>query len=130
MRVVTPAQGASVSLPLRVNWVVGRTAGNATRFAVFVDRSPMPPGHDLAWLARGDESCRRSSSCPDETWLNNHGVYTTSSSATTVRAVPSSVLGDRKRADGGHRVVVVRVDSAGRRVGEQVAARLFFVAGR
>jgi hypothetical protein len=131
VRVVAPADGATVTLPVAVRWSVdaGGVAG-ARRYALFVDRAPMPAGHDLSWLARDDDGCRRAPSCPDEAWLNDHAVYTATSPDASVRAVPSSVLGDRTRSDGGHRVVIVPLDAKGRRIGEQAASRLFFVAGR
>lgn len=129
MRITAPRSSAKLTLPLTVTWSTKDDAAAGRRYAVFVDRSPMPPGKTLEWLARDDDACRTSTSCPDEAWLNDHAVYTASSRQVTVRAVPSSVLGDRSRSDGGHRLVVVELDRDGRRVSEQVATRLFFVGG-
>lgn len=128
LRIEAPAASATVTLPFTVTWSAGEVpAGH--RYAVFVDRAPMPPGKTLEWLSRDDDACRTAAACPDETWLNDHAVYTTSEPEVVVGAVPSSVLGDRSRSDGGHRLVVVELDGEGRRVSEQVATRLFFVDG-
>ena len=129
LRITGPSHGSTVTLPLSVRWA-DDDAGPARRYAVFVDRAPMPPGQDLDWLARDDDACRTSPGCPDEAWLNDHAVYTASGLEAAVRAVPSSVLGDRTRSDDGHRVVVVPLDREGRRTSEQVATRLFFVRSR
>jgi hypothetical protein len=128
VRITAPHSSAPSALPVTVTWSAGASP-DARRYAVFVDRAPMPPGKTLGWLARGDDACRSTPTCPDEAWLNDHAVYTASKPSLVVRAVPSSVLGDRSRSDGGHRLVLVELDGAGRRINEQVATRLFFVEG-
>ena len=121
LRIVRPGDRDRVTLPLTLEW-----KGSASLYAVFVDRSPMPPGKDLEWLARGDDVCQRSSSCPDRAWFNAHGVFLSETDSVTIPAIPSS-SGRRERSDGGHRFVLVPLAAGGRRSTESASARTLLV---
>jgi hypothetical protein len=123
LRIVRPGDRQRVTLPVTLEW-----KGSASLYAVFVDRSPMPPGKDLQWLARGDDACTRSPSCPDRAWFNAHGVFLSETDSVTIPAIPSAP-GRRDRSDGGHRFVLVPLAEGGRRDGESAAALTFLVAG-
>lgn len=121
LQLVRPGDRQRVALPVTLEW-----KGSAPLYAVFVDRSPMPPGKDLEWLARGDDACRRSPSCPNRDWFNSHGVFLSESESVTIPAIPSSP-GRRERTDGGHRFVVVPLAEGGRRASESASARTLLV---
>jgi hypothetical protein len=124
-RVVSPAPQARVTLPFTVSW----QAPAGAVFAVFVDQAPMPAGRDLRWLARGDSSCLHVPTCPDANWLAAHEVFVSDSGSVQVTAVSTELNGGRRRSDGGHRIAVVRLDGAGRRIGEAVSTRVVYVRG-
>jgi hypothetical protein len=121
LRIVRPGDRQRVTLPVTLAW-----KGSASLYAVFVDRSPMPAGKDLEWLARGDDVCRRSPTCPDRAWFNAHGVFISETESVTIPAISSS-SGRRARSDGGHRFVVVPLVNGGRRNTESASARTLLV---
>lgn len=126
-----PRERARVTLPVSVRWSMRdfRTVGldgsrsrGAGVFAVFVDRSPMPIGKDLTWLARDDSSCLRDPRCPNAGYLAEQGVFVTKR--------PQLVLDRLPKADAGvgdeqHYVNVVLLDGAGARIGESAWYRPF-----
>jgi hypothetical protein len=120
-----PQDRSTVGLPLTLDWEMrdfevvppGSPARpDAGYFAVFVDRSPVPPGEPLRWLARKDTSCRTADGCPDEEYLNSRGVYTTTETELVLDQLPR--LGDDEDRRERHRAVVILLDGAGRRIGE------------
>lgn len=122
---VTPADRSTVSLPVTIDWDIrdfdivepgGEAVEDEGYFGVFVDRSPMPPNENLAWLARKDTSCRADDGCPDEEYLNARGVYTTTDTEITLEQLPRTT--DREDRKERHRVVVVLLDAEGSRIGE------------
>jgi hypothetical protein len=121
LRIVRPGDRQRVTLPVTLEW-----SGSASLYAVFVDRSPMPPGKDLDWLARGDDACKRSPSCPDRAWFNAHGVFLSETKSVSIPAIPSS-SGRRARSDGGHRFVLVPLRDGGWRSTESGSARTLLV---
>ena len=121
--IVAPVDRQEVSLPVTLRWTVedfdvvrpgGQVREDAGYFAVFVDRAPMPPGEDLAWLARKDKSCRPSDGCPDEEYFSRLGVYTTSDTEFVIDQVQSRGGNRRDR----HTATIVLLDAGGRRIGE------------
>lgn len=122
---VSPEDRATVSLPVTLDWEIRDfdvvDPGSAPRedagyFAVFVDRSPMPPTEPLSWVARDDTSCREDDGCPDEDYLNARGIYTTTETELVLEQVPRTTDDeDRKER---HRAVVVLLDGDGHRIGE------------
>jgi hypothetical protein len=118
-----PHKRSTVSLPVTVDWTMSsfRTAApdseprsaDAGYFAVFLDRAPVRPGQAVVAVAADDAQCRLRPGCPDEKYLANRGVFTTTESAITLRTIrPIS------RTSKDHRVTVVLMDTSGHRIGE------------
>lgn len=121
----SPEDRSTVSLPVTIDWEMrdfdvtgpgGDARDDAGYFAVFVDRSPMPPNEHLRWVARKDTSCRADDGCPDEEYLNARGIYTTTDTELVLEQLPR--LGDDDDKRERHRAIVVLLDGEGRRIGE------------
>ena len=84
-------------------------------FAVFVDRAPVPAGKDLGWLARNDRSCRTVATCPDEQYLADRHVFTTTTPEITFDQLPLPAF---HKGLEDHTITVVLLDGTGHRVGE------------
>ena len=129
----SPADQSTVSLPMTVAWEMRdftvAAAGSqppsedAGYFAVFVDRAPMPPGKDVTWLARGDDSCKPSEGCPDAGYLQSAGVFTTTGTELEIERLTGHSGSSKER----HQVVVVLLDTAGKRIGESAFRVVFNV---
>lgn len=133
LRFVSPTDRSTVTLPVTVDWEVedfevtgpgGPVRSGGGYFAVFVDRTPMPPGEDLGWLARKDSGCRASDGCPDAAYLADRGVYTTTDTRLRLEQLPRSTDEDRRER---HRVTVVLLDASGARLGESAFELAFDV---
>jgi hypothetical protein len=128
LTIEAPKARSEVDLPVTVRWSVKdftivepgsgtSTAGGDDRgyFAVFVDRTPQPPGKTLAWIARKDRSCRTGDGCPDAEYLAARNIYSTSDTSITFDQLPRPSDEDRKER---HNVTIVLLDPQGRRIGE------------
>ncbi|MBA2609418.1 MAG: hypothetical protein H0U92_10790 [Actinobacteria bacterium] len=120
-----PDQRDKVRLPLTVRWsvrefeVTGPTPNvrpGAGYFAVFVDRSPQPPGKTLGWFARNDRSCQRDPTCPDDQYFAERNVYAVNANEFTIEYLRPPNLGSKIREF--HEITVALVDGEGRRLGE------------
>lgn len=112
VKVVSPKDRSTVSLPVTLDWDVRDFTGS---FAVFVDTSPMPPGKTLSWLARKDASCQTSEGCPSPAYLALRDVYSTTATELTLDKLPRKAdNGERER----HRMTIVLLDRGGHRQGE------------
>lgn len=113
VHITSPKDRSEVSLPVTVAWTVHDFTGT---YAVFVDRTPQPPGKPLSWLARDDRSCHRSAGCPDADYFATRGIYQTDQTHLTFEQLPrlSTGAGQKER----HHLTVVLLDDAGHRVGE------------
>ncbi|MFI6603645.1 hypothetical protein ACIBHX_46070 [Nonomuraea sp. NPDC050536] len=89
---------------------------DAGHFAIFVDQPPIEPGHTMDDVAEGDLLCEGSSSCPDETYLANHDVYTTTNKSFEIPSIPN--LPGSKEELQPHTITIVLMDTSGRRIGE------------
>jgi hypothetical protein len=109
-----PADRADVSAPIEVRWVddAPRVGGS---YLVLIDRAPMPPGEDVAWFARDDDTCIESQGCPDELWLARRGITVTAEPSATIEIVPAR---SESRDGAPYDLTVVRLDADGRRDGE------------
>ena len=114
LKITSPAPLDVVATPFDVSWT---TSENGDRsFAVFVDVTPVPPGHELRDLA--DDQCKRVAGCPDERYLAGLGVYVTTSDHVTVTRLPA-LGGTAGQADHPvHTITVIGLDDAGRRRGD------------
>jgi len=122
--VVQPRGNKKVSLPLTVRWTVhdfkvtgpdGSASLDAGYFGVFLDRTPVPPGKPLTWIARDDKTCTRIPGCPDVTYLNDRHVYFTTSTEMTFKLLPDL---DAAGGHESHEVTIVLLDGRGLRIGE------------
>lgn len=119
LSITAPVDRAEVTLPVTLRWEM---EGHVGQFAVFLDRAPMPPGEDLAWLARGDEGCRSVPGCPDATYLERLNAYVTDDTELVINQLSSrDEPGRRER----HTATIVLLDETGRRTGES-AFRVVF----
>lgn len=122
--ITQPRDRSTVSLPFTVRWTyrdfkvtgpTGERDRKAGYFGVFVDRSPMPAGQHLSWLAKDDPSCTKTDGCPDERYLADRNVFTTTEPELVVTTLPTT---DVRTATERHEVTVILLDGTGRRIGE------------
>src|SRR4051794_2300380 len=121
-----PEARTTVHQPVAISWTMSdftvAAAGSAppTRdagyFAVFVDQSPIRPGHTMDDVAKGANYCQQSPSCPGRKYLRDHQVYTTTATSVRFPLIPS-LTGDKSRLQM-HTFTVVLMDTSGHRIGE------------
>lgn len=121
-----PKPRTLVGQPVTLSWTIrdftiqapgsAPPSRDAGYFAVFVDRTPVKPGHTLDDIASGDAFCRTDPACPDRSYLRQHQVYTTT--RTTLRLPQIQNLIGNKNDEQLHSVTVVLMDTAGQRIGE------------
>lgn len=126
----SPKDRSTVRLPVVVDWEIRDfevvAPGAAVRpgegyFAVFVDRAPMPPRKSMRWIFRDDEDCRAADGCPNEVDLASIGIYTTTETRLVLEQIAPPPTRDDEEDDDDperHRVTVVLLDAAGKRLGE------------
>lgn len=124
VQVVRPADRATVTLPVTVDWEA-RDLPDGTTYAVFLDSTPVPPGEPLRWVARDDSGCREADGCPDAQYLADRGIFATDRTELVLEQLPRTdrAAGDRER----HRATVVLLDEQGRRLGESAFEVVFDV---
>ena len=124
IEITSPRNRSTVSLPVTVRWnykdfnVTGPSGSRDQKdgyFGVFVDRSPMPAGRDLRWIAKGDRACVKTPGCPDTQYLTDHHVYTTTMPELTLPTLPSTTVHTTNEH---HEITVVLLDGTGHRIGE------------
>lgn len=123
---LSPKSRSLVAEPVNLRWtmrdftVAGPGSAPAGKrsgyYAIFVDQAPIKPGQTLKSVARGDRACQLDPRCPDAKYLEDRQVYTTTQTSLTLpRVVPLTGTADKTQL---HEVVVVLLDTAGRRIGE------------
>lgn len=121
VRVVEPADRSTVTLPVTLRWEVddfgvtgrdGQNSPDAGYFAVFVDRTPIPPGKTLEWYAKEEDSCGDSACGSVE---NLAYIYPTKKMALTLKQLPAD---DSDRDLERHEAVIILLDGQGARIGE------------
>ena len=124
VEITSPEDRQKLRLPVTIDWTIddfevtgpGRGSGDREGyFAVFVDRSPMPPGKTLRHIAKDDRSCRVDDGCPDAEYLAARGVYTTTETELVLEMMSKTARDGRREF---HDVTVVLLDPDGRRIGE------------
>lgn len=92
----------------------GPPSSSAGYFAVFLDQAAIKPGQSLR--AKDPEAdCGTGPNCPSEAALNQENVYTTTNTSVTIPTVPpTSTVGKYQE----HQLVVVLINTIGRRIGE------------
>jgi hypothetical protein len=132
LEITSPKPQQKVTLPFALRWTMrdfqvtgpdGRSDKNAGYFAVFLDRTPVPPGEPLSWIARDDTRCKRIPGCPDAAYLAERHVYSTTEMQLDFALLPDT------GARGGHEtheISVVLLDGRGLRLGENAWHVTFF----
>jgi hypothetical protein len=127
VEITVPDNRATVTLPFDVRWSVkdfsvvgadGSVTDDAGYFAVLLDVSPMPPGEDLRYFARDDDTCRPAQGCPDATYLADRRIFTTEQTAFTVDTLADTRPTDRPSAQDDHDVTIVLLNGKSERIGE------------
>lgn len=132
LEITAPEGHTEVDLPLTIEWEVegfeitgpdGSSEEDAGYFGVFVDTTPVPPGENLEWIARDDRRCLSTPGCPDEVYLADRNVYSTTDTEFTIEN-----LRDLETATGleTHEVTIVLLDGTGHRIGESAWYVTFF----
>ena len=124
LEITAPESHTDITLPVTIRWSVddfrvtgpnGSASPDAGYFGVFVNKSPVPPGRPLSWIAHDDRACDRVPGCPDETYLADRGVYATSETSITFQQLPDQNV---FRGEETHEITVVLLDGDGNRIGE------------
>ena len=124
VKIVEPKSRSTVTLPVTLSWTVRdfqlKTSPDSSggSFAVFLDRSPMPPGKQLSWLGRNDSDCTSKPSCPDAAYLAKLGVYTTTTTQLVIKSFPEDTSTSSTDTSQKHDATIVLLDGSGRRIGE------------
>lgn len=135
LQILHPGDREMVSLPVTIDWEVsdfevtgpdGSQQPNRGYFGVFVDRAPQPPGETVEWFAKDDESCRPEDGCPDEQYLADRGVHTTTETEFVIETLPPPPSDQVARREL-HEVTIVLLDGSGRRIGESAFTAEFEV---
>lgn len=122
--ITSPGDQAEVALPVTVEWtiedfsVTGPTDsddGGAGYFGVLVDRAPPPPGRTLESLVENDQLCQLTEGCPDEQFLADRDIYSTSDTSITIERLADLGFGGRSEF---HEVTIVLLNGRGERIGE------------
>jgi hypothetical protein len=123
---VSPKARATVHQPVTIVWAMkdftvepqgsAPPSRDAGYFAVFVDQTPIRPGHTMDDIAAGDPFCQRSPSCPDKRYLADHRVYTTTDTQIKFPLIPN-LTGSSEHLQT-HTFTIVLMDTSGHRIGE------------
>lgn len=123
---VSPEARSTVHQPVTISWTMddftvqapgtAPPSRDAGYFAVFVDKTPIKPGHTLDDVAKGDRYCEQSPTCPDRKYLRDHWVFTTTETTMKFPLIPS-IVGDKSHLQL-HTFTVVLMDTSGHRIGE------------
>lgn len=123
---VSPKARTTVRQPVTISWTMSDftvaapgsqpPSRDAGYFAVFVDKAPVRPGHTLKDVANGDPFCQNDPSCPNRSYLRNHGVFTTTATSVKFPVLPA-VVNNKSRVQL-HTFTVVLLDTSGHRIGE------------
>jgi len=118
LHLTAPAPLSTVQTPFTVSWAAAGQPGS--RYAVFVDRLPVRPGHTMRDVAL--DQCKRRPSCyPDANFLSGLGIYLTGEKSLTIPnlKIPTGLTGTEHPPI--HTLTVVRFSgqgTAGKRIGE------------
>ena len=99
--ITAPGDGELVSEPVLVQWTMKPQPAQVRGFLVLVDRAPQPPGTTVEHFKVDNRS----------------NLYKTDTLSVEIPAFEAGTTGPKNRRNR-HRIVVVPLDAAGRRVGE------------
>jgi len=122
----SPKARTLVKTPIDVRWQIkdftvqapgsAPPSEKAGYFAVFVDRAPIKPRETMRIVANKDQVCLHRPGCPDESYLEDRRIYTTTENGLTLEQIPP-IAGDTERIQL-HLVTVILMDTSGHRIGE------------
>jgi len=123
---VSPEPRSTNKQPVTITWTMDNfrvaaqgsepASRDAGYFAVFVDQTPIKPGHTMDDVAKGDPFCQRSPTCPDKHYLADHRVYETTNTSIKLPLIPN-ITGSKAKLQL-HAITVVLMDTSGHRIGE------------
>lgn len=127
MKITSPKEGSTVTLPLTVDWTTNEldlsSTGDIT-FGVFLDQKVIAPGKDLRQSFKKGDFCSAIPSCPDAAYLARRGVYVLKGTSLTLNEL-TDLRSDNVKNDTHRLVIVVLKD--GKRLGEGFFSRTFTV---
>jgi hypothetical protein len=116
VRDLRPPSLATVHPPVTISWG-GNALQPGQRYLLLVDRKPMAAGRPLLDLLGA--TCATTPGCPDDAYLRARLLYLTTDHQLALPTVPSSGSIGTDDHTHVHRAVIVVLDGAGRRAGEQ-----------
>lgn len=134
--ITAPGDRAKVELPVTVTWRVrdftvsgkdGSQRPDAGYFGVYVDRAPQPPSRPQEWIARDDPNCQGIPTCPDEAFLAQLNVHSTTRLRFTIERLPEPTSTATRRREF-HEITIVLLNGRGERIGESAFTRQFEVS--
>jgi hypothetical protein len=116
LRDLRPRAYQSRTTPMKLSWRA-TPLPPGQKYLVLVDQVPMEPGQSIDDLV--DDSCKATRGCPDKAYLDAHYMYETTDDHISIPAVPIAGMYDTDDLSDLHHVVIIVLDRANRRVGEQ-----------
>ncbi len=123
---LSPQDRSTVQPPVTIAWRMDdfRTAAqgsgppshDAGYFAIFVDQTPIKPGHTMDDVASDDPFCKQSPTCPDSDYLAQHDIYTTTKTSIEIPVI-ANLPGNKEKLQL-HTITIVLMDTSGHRIGE------------
>lgn len=132
---LAPQARRTVDLPVTVRWhddepprapAADPARPDARYYAVFVDRSPIGPGRDLASVTDDPARCRDTVGCPSARQLRDAGVIITAERQVVLEFLTDQRPSSKTSSKDPHEVTVVRM-AGDERVGEAAFRLTFFV---
>lgn len=133
--ITEPAAQSTVPLPVTIRWTDAEAPADprvdpadpeAEYYAVFVDRSPLPPRRRLSALGDDPEACEKDPACPTKEYLRDKGVFLTAKPELTLKFLADRRASSRASSKDPHEVTIVRM-RGDTRVNESAFLRPFFV---
>jgi hypothetical protein len=119
--ILEPSDREEVRAPITLDWEATDLAPGTT-FAVFIDRSPPPPGRSVAWLFRDDDTCDPDDGCPDAEFLADRDIFVTDETEIIIEGLSRQRDDDRREL---HEATIVLIGPEGDRLGESAFIREF-----
>ncbi len=124
LRILSPQDSSTVTLPLRITWTAGNLYRPGDRFAVFLDSNNMiKVGQNISALL--PQSCRVLVTCSHTSYLQQANVWLTSKPTLVLPTLPRTSLTDQSVGKEYHTATVIILSASGVRIGEEFATTNF-----